>query len=139
MKHILNNLTEQEKNAIREQHTGGMKVMTEKFSQLIESKLGDVKPYLMEQSSKNWLDVVKFVKSNGLKGYAFKSGIEGDERLGIELTNPKDKTLYMRVEPDKTFTMSKKQPDGNSGYSVDKGTWSWDGKSLTLVSEKLKK
>ena len=43
MKHILNDLTEQEKNAIREQHTGGMKVMTENFSRLLNSKLGDVK------------------------------------------------------------------------------------------------
>ena len=43
MKHILNNLTEEEKNAIREQHTGGMKVMTENFSKLTNSKLGDVK------------------------------------------------------------------------------------------------
>ena len=49
MKHILNNLTEQEKNAIREQHTGGMKVMTEKFSKLINSKLGDSKPLVAEQ------------------------------------------------------------------------------------------
>jgi hypothetical protein len=49
MKHILNNLTEQEKNSIREQHTGGMKVMTENFSKLINSKLGDVKPILAEQ------------------------------------------------------------------------------------------
>ena len=44
MKHILNDLTEQEKNAIREQHAGGMKVMTENFSKLLNSKLGDVKP-----------------------------------------------------------------------------------------------
>ena len=44
MKHILNNLTEQEKRAILEQHTGGMKVMTENFSKLLNSKLGDVKP-----------------------------------------------------------------------------------------------
>ena len=43
MKHLLNNLSEQEKNAIREQHTGGMKIITEKFSKLINSKLGDVK------------------------------------------------------------------------------------------------
>jgi hypothetical protein len=43
MKHILNNLTEQEKNAIREQHAGGMKVMTENFSKLTKAKLGDVK------------------------------------------------------------------------------------------------
>ncbi len=49
MKHILNNLTEQEKNAIREQHAGGMKVMTENFSKLLNSKLGDVKP-INEQS-----------------------------------------------------------------------------------------
>jgi hypothetical protein len=49
MKHILNDLTEQEKNSIREQHTGGMKVMTESFSKLLNSKLGDVKPILAEQ------------------------------------------------------------------------------------------
>ena len=51
MKHILNNLTEQEKNAIREQHTGGMKVMTEKFSRLTNSKLGDSKPLVNEQTA----------------------------------------------------------------------------------------
>ena len=50
MKHILNDLTEQEKNSIREQHTGGMKVMTESFSKLINSKLGDVKPMVSEQT-----------------------------------------------------------------------------------------
>ena len=49
MKHILNNLSEEEKNAIREQHTGGMKVMTENFSKLINSKLGDSKPLVNEQ------------------------------------------------------------------------------------------
>jgi hypothetical protein len=49
MKHILNNLSEQEKNAIREQHTGGMKVVTENFNKLLGSKLGDVKPLVSEQ------------------------------------------------------------------------------------------
>ena len=49
MKHILNDLSEQEKNSIREQHTGGMKVMTEDFSKLINSKLGDSKPLVSEQ------------------------------------------------------------------------------------------
>ena len=52
MKHILNDLTEQEKNAIREQHSGGMKVMTEKFSKLINSKLGDSKPLVNEEVDK---------------------------------------------------------------------------------------
>ena len=50
MKHILNNMSEQEKNSIREQHTGGMKVMTENFNKLINSKLGDSKPLVNEQS-----------------------------------------------------------------------------------------
>ena len=48
MKHILNDLSEQEKNSIREQHTGGMKVMTENFNKLINSKLGDAKPLVNE-------------------------------------------------------------------------------------------
>ena len=51
MKHLLNDLTEEEKNAIREQHTGGMKVMNENFSKLVNTKLGDVKPLVNEQMS----------------------------------------------------------------------------------------
>ena len=49
MKHLLNNMSEEEKNAIREQHTGGKIINTEKFSKLLDSKLGDVKP-LSEQT-----------------------------------------------------------------------------------------
>ena len=49
MKHLLNDLTEKEKNSIREQHTGGMKVVTENFSKLINSKSGDVKPLVNER------------------------------------------------------------------------------------------
>jgi len=49
MKHILNNLSNEEKNSIREQHTGGMKVMTKNFSKLMNSKLGDSKPLVNEQ------------------------------------------------------------------------------------------
>lgn len=53
MKHILNNLSEEEKNAIREQHTGGMTVITENFSKLINSKLGDSKPLVKEETKKS--------------------------------------------------------------------------------------
>jgi len=51
MKHILNNLSDEEKNSIREQHTGGMKVMTENFSKLLNSKLGDSKPLVSEKTN----------------------------------------------------------------------------------------
>jgi hypothetical protein len=50
MKHILNNLSDEEKNSIREQHTGGMNVVTENFNRLLGSKLGDVKPLVSEQT-----------------------------------------------------------------------------------------
>jgi len=49
MKHLLNDLTEKEKNSIREQHTGGMKVVTENFSKLINAKSGNVKSFLKEE------------------------------------------------------------------------------------------
>ena len=51
MKHLLNDMTEAEKNAIREQHAGGMKVMTEKFSKLLNTKSGDVKPLVKESQA----------------------------------------------------------------------------------------
>ena len=46
MKHLLNNMSEEEKNIIREQH--GMRVVTENFHKLLGSKLGDVKPLVSE-------------------------------------------------------------------------------------------
>ena len=48
MKHLLNDLSEEVKNSIREQHTGGKKIIIENFNKLINSKLGDSKP-LVEQ------------------------------------------------------------------------------------------
>ena len=49
MKHLLNDLSEEEKNRIREQHTGGKKIMIENFNQLLNKKLGEVKPLVNEQ------------------------------------------------------------------------------------------
>ena len=45
MKHLINNLTEQEKNTIREQHEGGMKIMNENFHKMVNKKLGHVDTY----------------------------------------------------------------------------------------------
>jgi len=50
MKHLLNDLSEEEKNRIREQHTGGKKLVIENFDKLVNTKLGDVKPLLREQT-----------------------------------------------------------------------------------------
>jgi hypothetical protein len=45
MKHLLNNLTDEEKNTIREQHEGGMKIMNENFHKMVNKKLGHVDTY----------------------------------------------------------------------------------------------
>lgn len=51
MKHLLNNLTSEEKNNILKQHKGGMKIMTESFSRLLKAKSGDVKPLISENEN----------------------------------------------------------------------------------------
>jgi hypothetical protein len=67
MKHLLNDLSEEVKNSIREQHTGGMKVMTENFSKLTNTKSGDVKT-LVEQMTTQTTTVAPSSTTNPLKG-----------------------------------------------------------------------
>jgi len=49
MKHLLNDMSSEEKNSIREQHTGGIQIDTTKFKSLLETKLGDAKPLINEE------------------------------------------------------------------------------------------
>jgi len=51
MKHILNNISRQEKNSILEQYSGGKRLQIENFSKLVNSKLGDVKTLISEEES----------------------------------------------------------------------------------------
>lgn len=51
MKHILNNISEEEKNKILSQYKGELKINNSKFNKLVENKLGDVKPLISEQKS----------------------------------------------------------------------------------------
>ena len=51
MKHLLNTLSTEEKNSIREQHKGGISLDTSKFKKLTESKLGNSKPLVNEYGS----------------------------------------------------------------------------------------
>jgi hypothetical protein len=49
MKHLLNDMSSEEKNSILEQHTGGIKIDTSRFISLLESTLGNAKPIVSEQ------------------------------------------------------------------------------------------
>lgn len=64
MKHLLNNISEEEKQSILEQHKGGMKVFNENFNKMVNKKLGHADLY--EQSTdKNKAE--EFRRTKGVK------------------------------------------------------------------------
>ena len=71
MKHLLNNLSEEEKNNIRQKHKGGLKVTTENFKRLVDTKSGLVKPLVNEQSETSGTtetpEIVTNVATEGIK------------------------------------------------------------------------
>lgn len=94
MKHILNNLTEEEKNSIREQHTGGKKIMIENFNKLINSKLGNSKPLMEEEEydfkpipvgKEVFFDVYKDDKSTNKIGSVAMGVIAGPDTMGDKI------------------------------------------------------
>jgi hypothetical protein len=52
MKHILNDISQEEKASILEKYNGELKVSVENFKKLLENKLGSVKP-LVEGKTEN--------------------------------------------------------------------------------------
>jgi hypothetical protein len=70
-------MSEEEKKSIREQHSGGMKVMTENFSKLLNSKLGDSKPLVNEQNVLNDIVYARTEFVNALKKYGWKFSPNG--------------------------------------------------------------
>lgn len=53
MKHLLNNLSDSERERILEQYNNSLIVETKKFNKLINSKSGDIKPLVNEQESES--------------------------------------------------------------------------------------
>jgi len=51
MKHLLNDMSQDEMNAIRGQHTGGKKITVENFSNMVNKKLGEVPTILSESET----------------------------------------------------------------------------------------
>ena len=85
MKHILNDLTDKEKQSILEQHKGGMKVVNENFSKLIKATLGDAKPLVSEQSDdQNTHRYDKGEQSPGIEKFLSNPS---DEKISTGLLN----------------------------------------------------
>jgi hypothetical protein len=98
MKHLLNDLSEKEKNSIREQHTGGIKIVNENFSKLINATLGDSKPLVNEQNEYT----VKRIQGLVADGYKETSQInlpDGVYQMGgsgyqVNIMSPKDENVF---------------------------------------------
>lgn len=107
MKHLLNDLSEKEKNSIREQHTDKLKVDTSKFKKLMESKLGDVKP-MVEQSEQKPSEgpVLPQVNTNTNQSIEIPKGTQEPESF-----EGKSITLYRdNNEAIKAFESKKSNP-----------------------------
>jgi hypothetical protein len=95
MKHLLNNLTEEEKNSIRNQHTGGINVVTENFSKLINAKSGEVKPLINEQISSSTTSATTQVDNTNVKTITNKVASEGIKNVTPEMmSSPQFKGQY---------------------------------------------
>lgn len=75
MKHLLNDMSQEEMNSIREQHAGGKKITVENFSNMVNKKLGEV-PTLISESE---LDEQNRLKA-ALKGIGANRGVRKSER-----------------------------------------------------------
>ena len=118
MKHLLNNMSEEEKNAIREQHTGGIKLNTEKFSKLLESKLGDARP-LTEQlvpptsSTKNQKQTGLGDVTGDLKGKTVNFYIDKENKqylFTLKIVNINKEEEFITIKFDASAVKSASSP-----------------------------
>ena len=96
MKHLLNNMSEEEKNSIREQHRDKFKVVTENFSKLMNSKLGDSKPLVSEQSSPTEYQEIADYLYKSMKGLSSKE--DSDNVKSIIFNRIKNKNDWEGVK-----------------------------------------
>jgi hypothetical protein len=105
MKHLLNNLSSEEKSRILEQHSGGKSIDTSKFKRLLESKLGDAKPLLNEEERDAQQDVNKFKENIGLLKKRFddmmSQAVVAYKKSG--LNNTDSKSIYVKEKYDRYF------------------------------------
>jgi hypothetical protein len=121
MKHLLNNLSSEEKNSIREQHAGGMKVMTENFSRLINAKSGEVKPLVSEQDEMDDTMVNKAGSGENLRASVRVTvknlTKETEETINSKLWNTKDwNELLSKIESGEVVSQLSKD---SRGYAVE--------------------
>jgi hypothetical protein len=99
MKHLLNDISQDDKNSILEQHVGGIRLESDNFFNMVNKKLGEVSPLISEQSSNAKQVAGPFLKKfsnstlelfifqKGSRFYVYVKRSKGDEPTDLELNN----------------------------------------------------
>jgi hypothetical protein len=85
MKHLLNDMSSEEKNSILEQHTGGKQIDTSRFRSLLESTLGNAKPLVNEEEEDD--DVVVNVNDIEQEDMKCFSDVSAEDALKVGLNH----------------------------------------------------
>ena len=123
MKHLLNNLSNEEKNSIREQHEGGMKVDTSKFRKLMESKLGNSKPLVSESGSMySDFDLERMNSGEDMTYTPYKGGLRKELEQLIHNSNSDNQEIIdiLRSIADDMESSGKLKNDVRDRFSSDK-------------------
>ena len=84
MKHLLNDMSSEEKNSILEQHTGGKQIDTSRFRSLLESTLGDAKPLVNEEEEDDVVVNVNDIAQEDMKCF---SDVSAEDALKVGLNH----------------------------------------------------
>ena len=123
MKHLMNDLSIEEKNRIREQHEGGMKIDTSKFKQLMESKLGNAKPLVSEQGhTLSDFDYERMNSGEDMTYTPYKGGLRKELEQLIHNSNSDNKEIIdiLRSIADDMESSGKLKNDVRDRFSSDK-------------------
>ena len=148
MKHLLNNISQEEKNRILEQHRGGKSIDTTRFKVLLESSMGNVKPLIYEDDVTTQTTTLAPTRtqttgtkpntqgheyvdtSNWVKVIAFS-----DEAATQTLTNIQINPQMIGLEGSNvkfTYRIAGKSVDGTGTFDCNsKNTMHFDGKPLS--------
>ena len=123
MKHLLNDLSNEEKNRIREQHEGGIKIDTSKFKKLIENKLGSSKPLVSEQGhTLTDFDYERINSGEDMTYTPYKGGLRKELEQLIHNSNSDNQEIIdiLRSIADDMESSGKLKNDVRDRFSSDK-------------------
>ena len=123
MKHLMNDLSIEEKNRIREQHEGGIKIDTSKFRKLMESKLGNSKPLVSESGSMySDFDLERMNSGEDMTYTPYKGGLRKELEQLIHNSNSDNQEIIdiLRSIADDMESSGKLKSDVRDRFSSDK-------------------